>query len=207
MSIRTRAQAIQAALNQTVNRVGTCQLNVRGWYLAPSVGDVDGDGDADAVDGWESEPKAYRHPGDRNPPHGVPLAFHGGSRGFGHRAMTLGHAGRVRSTDMLNNRYSPGHTSTVTGATTSAAIAQIEASMNVVFTGWSETIDGGLLDGFEKAGRQEPAPQTRGWRVDQSLRRLRKAQALAREAKQWTRVRLLGAAIKSLLAIPTHDKK
>lgn len=138
--IRTRKQAMTFARAQTRNNPGTCQLNVRTWFNAPSAGDQDGDGDADAVDGWLSEPQWARHAGDRNPPEGVPLAFHGGSRGFGHRALAMRNG--VQSTDMAGNRFLAGATSLVTGTTVSSAIAQIERSMNVSYTGWSETIDG-----------------------------------------------------------------
>lgn len=203
MTIRTRGEAIDTALAQQTNTPGFCQANVDKWFNAPAVGDVDHDGDADAVDGWESEPKAYRHPGDRNPPFGVPLSFRGGSHGFGHRALSLINNGRIRSTDMHNNSYSAGVTSTVTGPTTSAAIGILEQVMGVVYTGWSETISGQLIPGFEQQNRTDPKPQTRGFRVDRSLRRLRIAQAHAKPA----RAKLLGAAIKALLAIPTHDRK
>lgn len=140
MAIRTRKQALAAAKKTTRNSVGMCQKVTREWYNAPSVGDVDGDRDADAVDGWLSEPKSKRHPGDRNPPAGVPLAFSGGSRGHGHRAIS--DVKGVVSIDMLNNRYKAGYTSTVTGTSTAAAIATIERSMGVRYLGWSETISG-----------------------------------------------------------------
>jgi len=136
VSIRSGAEAIKVACAQTRNTPGMCQANVRSWFNAPAAGDVDHDGDADAIDGWLSEPKWARHPGDRNPPLGRPLSF---GRKKGHRALTV--PGGVRSTDMSGNRYKAGVTSTVTG-TMPAAIAQIERSMGVEYLGWSETIDG-----------------------------------------------------------------
>jgi len=51
MTIRTSNQAIEAALKDTKNKPGTCQMTVRNWFNAPSAGDRDGDGDAEAVDG------------------------------------------------------------------------------------------------------------------------------------------------------------
>ncbi len=207
MTVNSSQEAIIVALAQDHNVPGTCQLNVHDWFNAPSVGDVDRDGDADAVDGWESEPKKYRHPGDRNPPPGVPLSFHGGSRGFGHRAMRLAHEGRIRSTDMNGNTYAPGVTGTVTGATTSDAIAVLERQMGVVYDGWSETISGLLIPTFDVKPGPPPAPQTRGPRVDLALRKLRKSHALAVKNHNWIKARATAAAIKSLLSIPTHDKK
>lgn len=140
MAIRKSSEAIRAALGQTRNVPGTCQKTVRTWFNAPSAGDQDGDGDADAVDGWKSEPVSARHPGDRNPPPGKPLSFGGGRKGFGHRALSL--AKGVRSTDMNGDRYASGITSTVVGISVSAAIAKIERAMGVTYLGWSETIDG-----------------------------------------------------------------
>lgn len=142
MTIRTSKQALEAARGQTHNVVGTCQLTVRSWFNAPSAGDQDGDGDADAVDGWKSEPNFARHT-DRNPPPGKPIAFKGGRRGFGHRALSA--VDSVFSTDMSNNRYKAGVTSRVTGTSVSDAIAKIERAMGVTYVGWSDTIDGYVI--------------------------------------------------------------
>lgn len=207
MTVRSGKEALAVALAQDHNVPGTCQANVHNWYGAPSVGDVDHDGDADAVDGWESEPKKYRHPGDRKPPHTVPLSFHGGSRGFGHRCMLGAHDGRIRSTDVNGNVYAPGTTGTVSAATTAEAIAIIEQMMGVTYTGWSETISGELIPDFEQKPGKPPAPQTRGTRVDLSLRKLRQAQAIALKHGNKLRAKAIGAAIQSLLALPTRDKK
>lgn len=133
MAIRTSNQAIDAALKDTKNKPGTCQMTVRNWFNAPSAGDRDGDGDADAVDGWLSEPKTARHPGDRNPPPGRPLAFSGGSKGYGHRALSLP-GGKIRSTDMDGDRYKSGVVGTV------SSIKALEKAMGIKYLGWSETI-------------------------------------------------------------------
>lgn len=151
--VRSSKEAMAAALKQTSNEPGTCQLTVRNWFGAPSAGDRDRDGDADAVDGWLSEPARFRHPGDRNPPPGKPLAFSGGSRGFGHRALSLPNG--VRSTDMWNNRYKSGITSTVTGGVANA-IATIERSMGVKYLGWSETITGLMIPNDPEPPKEIP---------------------------------------------------
>jgi hypothetical protein len=163
MSINTQKQMIAAALRQTHNVPGTCQLTVRGWFNAPSAGDVDHDGDADAIDGWLSEPSKARHPGDRNPPPGVPLAFKNRNRnGYGHRAATL--VNGIRSTDMLDNHYAPGHTSTVVGKTRSEQIAVLENSMGLEYLGWTETIDGHPIPGFNAFVRN-PKPKSADVRI------------------------------------------
>lgn len=191
--INTSRQAIAAALDQFLNVPGTCQLSTRGWFNSPSVGDYDGDGDADAVDGWKSEPVWARHLGDRNPPGGKPLAFHGGSKGYGHRCATLRDPGRLRSTDMLGNRYSPGHTSTVTADTTSEAIAIIEEQMGVIYTGWSDTIDGEKIPATE---------YTRGKNVDKTLHYARRA--LANTKSGTPKRALLLKTISVLMKIKQH---
>lgn len=203
MTINTRKQAMAKSLNQTVNKPGTCQMTVRTWFNAPSAGDQDNDGDADAVDGWKSEPLHARHPNDRNPPPGVPLAFSGGSKGFGHRALSFPD-GKVRSTDMLNDRYSAGHVSTV------SSIAQIEKSMGVRYTGWSETIDGEAIPPEPSA--KPPAKKTsRGGRVDDALDAaklaLKKTKNAIKGDTDKSRAKLLASAEKQLNAAVTTLKK
>ena len=149
--VATRSEAAKRAEASTRNVPGTCQLWTRTQYDAPSAGDRNGDGDADAVDGWQSEPAAARHPGDRNPPRGVPVAFSGGSRGYGHRAISLGD-GKIRSTDMTAIGYKAGTVGTTT-------IAQIERSMGVTYLGWSETITGlPIVDDLTPKPNPRPKP-------------------------------------------------
>lgn len=173
-----REEAAQRAEKATTFGAGMCQLWTREIFGAPSAGDRDRDGDADAVDGWISEPSAHRHPDDRNPPRGVPVSFNGGSRGFGHRAVSLGN-GKIRSTDMSGKYYTPGRIGTCT-------IADIEKAMGVRYLGWSNTITGQMIP-------LPPPPvkkETRGKVVDAMLRKVAKAQAApgSQRAKLLTRV-------------------
>ena len=169
MSI-SREDAAQRAEASTTNVPGTCQLWTRTQFGAPSAGDRDQDGDADAVDGWASEPVSARH-SDRNPPRGVPVAFSGGSRGFGHRAISLG-GGRIRSTDMTATAYKAG----VVGTTT---IEQIERSMGVTYLGWSETITG-LPIPLPPKPKPPREPKSRGKRIDSAVDDLRQARKNAK---------------------------
>lgn len=162
--MNTREQAALNAEASTFNTPGTCQLWTRTQFGAPSAGDQDRDGDADAVDGWRSEPVTARH-SDRNPPRGVPVAFSGGSRGYGHRAISLG-GGKIRSTDMTATGYRAG----VVGTTT---IAQIERSMGVKYLGWSETITGTPIPNPQP----EPEPIPVSQRVEVIRRLARRAEA------------------------------
>lgn len=111
------------------NAVGTCQAWTRGITGHPAVGDVDGDGDADAVDGWKSEPLSARH-ADTNAPAGVPGAWSGGSKGFGHRAVSLGN-GKWASTD-----------APVKGRIGIVDTDWFRKNWGMTWLGWSETMSG-----------------------------------------------------------------
>lgn len=140
--VRTRDEAVKAALNTNFNVPGTCQLTVRGWFDSPSVGDFDGDGAADAEDGWKSEPQQARH-SDRNPPRGVPVSYVGGSHDFGHRAISLGN-GKIRSTDAGGS-----------GRVATVDLDWPEKVWGLKYVGWSETIDGLAIP------KPPPPPPTR----------------------------------------------
>lgn len=199
MAIRTRKQAVVACKKTTRNVVGMCQKVTREWFNAPSAGDQDKDGDADAVDGWLSEPKSARHT-DRNPPVGVPLAFKGGSKGHGHRCMTDG-IGSIRSIDMLNNRYKAGYTSSVKGRTMSEAIGIIERSMGIQYLGWSETIDGQKIPADAPAKKASPAKKppvkkSKGAVVDRMEADFKKVKKGSGERKK--QLDIIGAALAKI---------
>lgn len=101
----------QAAIARAKNYVGKkafsnmCQAFVVTVYGTGAVGDYDGDRDADAVDGWKKAKakgrvvlakniKSYR-----DIPAGVALYWTGGSRGYGHAAISIG-GGKMISTDV-----------------------------------------------------------------------------------------------------------
>lgn len=194
--VQNREQAAQSAEKAVTNVPGTCQLWTRNRYLAPSAGDRDGDGDADAVDGWKSEPVSARHEGDRNPPRGVPVAFSGGSRGFGHRAVSLG-GGKIRSTDMVGDRYTPGKVGTTT-------ISAIEKSMNQQYLGWSETITGiriPLAPAPAKPPVKKPTAPPKPvtpTRVSKARDLLENAMIRANRQKKTKRAAAIKAALKAL---------
>jgi len=134
MSIRNNLEALASAKTSTTNIPGTCQKWTRDRYLAPSAGDQDGDGDADANDGWRLEPEWARRY-DRKPPAGFPIYYkNADGSGFGHRNISKG-GGMTRGTDIKDGRYNKG---TVGDAT----IEQVERTMGLVYVGWSLTISG-----------------------------------------------------------------
>lgn len=190
--MRNREEAARAAEATTRNTPGMCQAQVVVWFQSSPVGDYDGDGAADAEDGWKSEPAKYKHTGDRRPPRGVPVSFLGGSHDNGHRAMSLG-AGKFRSTDFdtATQRYAPGHVGTAN------SLEVLERVMGVTYAGWSETMDGKYI----------PLPlghrrRSKGWRVEKAERLLHHA---GRQPGT-LRASILEKVAKLLARVPEHPK-
>lgn len=189
MTINTPSEALAVARATKVNKVGFCQMYVTGYYNALAAGDFDGDGAADAEDGWKKEPGSARHT-DRQGRVGYPAAFLGGSHDNGHRAIFCG-PGRVRSTDFssVTKRYTPG----VVGEGT---VAEVEAAMGVTYVGWSETIN----------GQEIPHDvRTRGEAVDEAIRKLRRAEKRSKEGS--LRQGRINRALDILRRIPLHIKR
>jgi len=83
------ATTVRNALNDHTNEPGTCLMAVRIWAgIAARY--------PDAATAWHNTND--RHPGNRNPPKGSFVFWTGGSKGYGHIALSLG-GGKVRSTD------------------------------------------------------------------------------------------------------------
>src|SRR5690349_3800386 len=133
MDVLDRESAAQNAENSKVNAPGMCQSWTRRQFNADPVGDFDQDGDSDAVDGWESEPKGSRHT-TRKPPRGTPVAYSGGSSGHGHRAVSLG---PIDGTYMIRSTDAGG-----TGRVATVPLDWPEKEWGLKYLGWSETISG-----------------------------------------------------------------
>lgn len=86
----TAEQSARNAEADTKNDPGMCQQQTRIWCGI-------GGGYPDASTAWKHTND--RHPGDRtNIPRGAAVYWTGGSKGFGHAALSLGN-GKIRSTD------------------------------------------------------------------------------------------------------------
>ena len=180
MTIRNREDAARVAEADNFNDPGMCQQQTRNWFNAPSAGDQDKDGDADAVDGWKSEPMSARHEGDRNPPRGVPVSWSGGSSGHGHRAISLG-GGNIRSTDAGGR-----------GKVATVKLDWVEKNWGMKYLGWSETITGQVIP------LPPPPPKTsRGERVDTAIEQLWLAQKASTGRRRLT-IRAARRLLKSL---------
>ncbi|NUR07699.1 MAG: hypothetical protein HOQ45_11910 [Nocardioidaceae bacterium] len=123
-----REEAVKRALASTDNEPGGCYKWTRTQFGSPAVGDYDGDHDADAVDGWKATRR--KHPGDRNPPRGVPVFWSGGSNGYGHAAVSLG-GGKIRSTDAGGR-----------GKVATVDLAWPERAWGLTYLGWSDDLAG-----------------------------------------------------------------
>lgn len=191
--VYSRLTALKRAKASTKYPVGMCQKWTREMFGALSVGDRDGDGDADAMDGWLSEPSSARHPGDRKPPVGVPLAFSGGSKGHGHRAISADANGLTRGIDMQNGRYKA-------GTVGYASIEQIEKQMGLKYLGWTETISGVKIPDDTKPKPPPVKKTSRGARVDRAIKEtkqaLRPVIQAAKETKVPKRKAMLEASVK-----------
>lgn len=131
---RTPDQALAAAMSESNNPSrnwrGLCMMFTRKMYAVGAVGDYDGDGDADAVDGWKSA--RHKHP-TKNPhdiPRGVPVFWSGGRNGYGHAAISVG-GGQMWSTDIMRN-----------GKVDLAPISAVRRQWGLELLGWTEDING-----------------------------------------------------------------
>lgn len=193
--IRNREEAAQAAESTKTNVPGTCQKTVREWFAAPSVGDVDGDGRADAEDGFKSEPKSAVHL-DRRAPRGTPFSFLGGRNDDGHRAISVhlpptGEA-ILRSTDFngQTKRYQAG----VVG---NGTVSEVAAAMGVTPVGWSETISGQRIP-LAPRPDPEPKPTPVPTRVSKARHLLEEALDVAESRKATKRARKIQSALEVL---------
>lgn len=201
MTIRSREEAAKAAEATRSNVPGTCQLVTRGYYNAASAGDFDGDGAADAEDGWKKEPAWAKHIGDRNPPRGAPVSFLGGRDDNGHRAISLSDEHDIiRSTDFdgVTKRYRA-------GSVGNGTIDEVARAMGVTYAGYSDTIDGEPIPGLPvKPKSNHPKHEkTRGENVDNAIESVEAAKAKPGSERE----KLLERAARLLNKIKAFNKK
>ena len=121
---RTGADAIAWARNVSrYNPPGMCQQFTRLAFGA-------GGGAPSASKAWDWAKKKHPTKNANSIPAGVPVFWKGGSRGFGHVAVSLGN-GLVRSTDWPRS-----------GQVGTARITDISRAWNQRLMGWTEDING-----------------------------------------------------------------
>lgn len=168
-----RAEAVARALASKSYAVAMCMQWTRLMFGIGAVGDFDGNGRANAVDGWKS--CRHRHPGDRNPPAGVPVFWSGGSRGDGHAAVALG-GGMIRSIDRPR-----------AGVVGTVPLSDIERSWGLTYLGWAEDIGGVLIP--TPPPPAPPAPKRRPPRVRNYLQTAKRQRDRAIQAREAARRR------------------
>lgn len=127
---RTPAQAVLAAKRtNSYSPSGMCQQFTRVCFAI-------GGGFGSARAAWQGAMK--RHPVSRGSqvPAGVPVYWLGGSRGYGHAAVSLGN-GLCRSTDWPRSRQ-----------VGTARIDDISRQWNMSLVGWTEDINGVKIPGI-----------------------------------------------------------
>lgn len=131
---RTPDQMLTACLAESTHPSrdwsGDCLIFARTMAGVAAAGDYDGDGDADAYDGWERA--KHRHPTTdlQAAPRGSFSWWKGGSKGHGHVVVNVGH-GQCWTTDL----HRPGKVDL-------AQLSEIHAKWGLQYLGWTEDING-----------------------------------------------------------------
>jgi GH24 family phage-related lysozyme (muramidase) len=99
-------------------------------YAASNQPDVQGDGDHDVADYWQSVKPAFKHEGDRRPPLGA-LAVFGSAGRFGHVAVVVRSEGGGMVT-LANDDVG------ASGRVRPLSLAAIEGTLNLRYLGWVE---------------------------------------------------------------------
>lgn len=179
----SRQQAVANALRSTTNVPRFCAQWTRTMFGVAALGDFDGDGAADAEDMWKAAKS--RHPGDRNPPVGVPVYYGGGSADNGHISVSLG-SGMIRSTDAGGS-----------GKVATVPLDFPEKQWGMPYLGWSDDLYGNTIPDTlaEIAVLQEriEAKQERRTAIRAELARL-----MARVDRKTARLDILKAEIAAL---------
>lgn len=116
----TAAASARNAENDRTNAPGMCLQVVRTWCgISAKYGD--------AATAWRNTND--RHPGDRKPPRGSAVYWTGGSKGYGHIALSLG-KGKVRSTDAGGR-----------GVVATVDLGWVERNWGQTYEGWSWDIN------------------------------------------------------------------
>lgn len=102
---------------------GLCLKYTRTWLM------IDSRYQSAAVSWYEAD---RQHAGDRNPPTGAPVFWTGGSKGYGHIALSVGN-GKIRSTDIPS------------GKVATVDLDYVERFWGQKYMGWSEDLNGVLI--------------------------------------------------------------
>jgi hypothetical protein len=119
-------ETVQAALSSDYNQPGHCLEWARERADIPPLYD-------DAATAWVNA--TGKRPGDRHPPVGAAVYWTGGSSGYGHIAISVGH-GKVRSSDAGGE-----------GRVDTVGVDWAEKKWGLRYAGWSDSINGYTIPG------------------------------------------------------------
>lgn len=159
----TREQGARRAQQVNTYPARWCARFTREAFGRPALGDFDGDGAADAEDMWKAA--KIKHPGDLDPPAGVPVYWLGGSEDNGHAAVSLGN-GMVRSTDAWER-----------GVVGTVPLREISRRWGMTYVGWSEDLYGYVIPSERQQQLDELIAK---WRAKRALLKTRLARLRAR---------------------------
>lgn len=112
---------------------GKCLMYVRTWLEI-------GSRDASAAEAWRDAGR--KHEGDRTAPRGAPVFWAGGSRGYGHIALSLGR-GLIRTTDVPTGRVGV------------VSLSYVEKYWGQRYMGWTEDLNGVVIPWLAELGKAQ----------------------------------------------------
>lgn len=186
---RTRSEVVAAARASISYTPRMCMQWTRVQAGIPAVGDFDGDGAADAEDGWKAS--INKHPDDRKPPAGTFPWWGGGSQDNGHVNVSLG-------PDKNGVYWVRGTDSPKTGLIGTVPLDWVEKTWGMEYLGWTDAIGNHVVE-----DDTTPESLTRGDLVDGALRKLRKAAEVNKRGRR----KKIQAAIDALKSINPFPKR
>lgn len=137
--VRNAEQTATSAESSQTNPVGMCLQ----WSRErATIGALQ----PDAATAWKHAHN--RHPGDKNPPRGAMVYWTGGSKGYGHIAVSLG-GGKIRSSDANGN-----------GTPATVSIDWPTQKWGMPYAGWADNVNDQVIPGVVPAPvSEDPMPQ------------------------------------------------
>lgn len=132
--VRHAEDTARSAEQSTSNGVGMCLQWSRERAAIPSL-------QPDAATAWKHA--FNRHPGDKNPPRGAMVYWTGGSKGYGHIAVSLG-GGKIRSSDANGN-----------GKPATVSIDWPTQQWGMPYAGWADNVNDQVIPGVTSGSSTE----------------------------------------------------
>lgn len=135
--VRNAEETARSAEASTSNGVGMCLQWSRERATIPAL-------HPDAATAWKHA--VHRHKKDRNPPRGAMVYWTGGSKGYGHIAVSLGN-GKIRSSDAGGS-----------GKPATVALTWPEQRWGMPYAGWADNVNDRVIPGVGGGGEDDDMP-------------------------------------------------